>query len=118
MHPLEVSSGGEACKKDQQRQQALGLLAVMRQTCFLPGVISYSAVISACEKDQQWQRALGLLELMQQTRVLPGVISYSAVFSACETGPTNVAGLGSLGIDTADCHSAERHFSLSRHQCL
>ena len=60
LHPLEVSSGGEACKKDQQRQQALGLLAVMRQTCFLPGVISYSAVISACEKVQRWQQALGL----------------------------------------------------------
>ena len=49
--------------------------------------------------------------------VLPGVISYSVVFSACETGPTNVAGLGSLGIDAAYCHSAECHFSHSRHQC-
>ena len=75
-----------ACGKDQQWQQALGLLAVMRQTCILPGAISYSAVISACEKDQHWQQALGLQELMQQTRVLPGVISCTALISACEMG--------------------------------
>ena len=58
----------------------------MRQTCILPGAISYSAVISACEKDQHWQQALGLQELMQQTRVLPGVISCTALISACEMG--------------------------------
>ena len=76
-----------ACVKDQQGQQALGLLAVMRQTGILPGAIYGSAVISACEKDQQWLQALGLRDLMQQTRALLGVISYSAGISACEKGP-------------------------------
>ena len=71
---------------DQQWQQALGLLAVMRRTCFLPGAVSYSDVISACEKGQHWQQAWGLLELMQQTRVLLGVMSCSTVISACEKG--------------------------------
>ena len=56
MHPLSkdvcfvAKNVISACEKVQQWQQALGLLAVMQQTCVLLGVISYSAVISACEK--------------------------------------------------------------------
>ena len=54
-----------ACEKDQQWQQAFGLLELMHQTRVLLGVISYSAVISACEKGQRWQQALGVLAAMQ-----------------------------------------------------
>ena len=70
-----------ACDMDLLWQQALGLLAVMRQTCILPGADSYSAMISACENDQHWQQAWGLLERMQQTRVLLDVMSCSTVSS-------------------------------------
>ena len=36
----------------QQWQQALGLLAAMREAELLPNVITYSAAICACEKAQ------------------------------------------------------------------
>ena len=79
---ISYSAVFSACDVDLQWQQALGLLAVMRQTGNLPGAVSYSAVISACENDQHWQQAWGLLELMQQTCVLLGVMSCSTMISA------------------------------------
>ena len=79
---ISYSAVISACDVVLQWQQALGLLAVMRQTCNLPGAVSYSAVISACVNDQHWQQAWGLLELMQQTRVLIGVMSCSTMISA------------------------------------
>ena len=69
-----------------QLQQALLLVALMRQTSVLPVVVSISASISACEKAQQWQQALGFLAVIHRSAVLPNVISYNAAISACERG--------------------------------
>ena len=90
-----------------QWQQALLLVALMRQTSVLPvvvpsrrrsvlvrrlgigsrpDVVSISALISACEKAQQWQQALGFLAVIHRSAVLPNVISYIAAISACERG--------------------------------
>ena len=71
-----------ACGKGRQWQQALGLLAVMRESDLVPGVITYSAAISACEKGDQWQQALGLLAVTQKADLVPK--DDSAAISACE----------------------------------
>ena len=117
--PLPLGEG-EGCTlsryEEKQWQQASGLLALMQLTCILPGITSYSAVISACEKDQHWQQALGLLDTRQQTRALPGVIP-TAVIIAREKGQRWQQALGFLALlqQTAILPNV---LSLSRHQCL
>ena len=52
----------------------------------MPGVVTYSALISACEKGKQPEQALELFEAMKQQGVVPDVITYNALISACEKG--------------------------------
>ena len=78
-----------ACVKGEQWQQALGLLAVMRQAELLPNVILYGVAISACEEGQQWKQALGLLAVIQQ---------FESVISACEEGQQWKQALGHLAV--------------------
>ena len=60
-----------ACERGQQRQQAMGLLAMRRQMAVLLNVTFYTAAFSACERGQQWQQALSLWTVTQLTAVLP-----------------------------------------------
>jgi pentatricopeptide repeat protein len=80
------SAAINACEKGGLWQHALGLLAVMQQSCLGPDVVTYSAAISACTKGEQWQQALGLSAVMQQSCLVPDVIAYNAAISTCEKG--------------------------------
>ena len=101
-----------ACEKDQQWQQALGLLAVMQKSAILPNVISYNAVVSASEKGHQGPQALSLLAVLQRTAGLPNGISFLAAISAFEKGHAMAAGLGSPCGDAAVCCSPKCHVLL------
>ena len=87
-----------ACEKDQQWQQALGLLAVMQKSAILPNVISYNAVVSACEIGHQGPQALSLLAVLQRTAGLPNGISFLAAISAFEKGTQWQQVLGLLAV--------------------
>ena len=84
----------------------LASLGIDAADFFLPNVISCSAVVSACGIGLLCQQALDTLTVMLQTEVLPNVISYSAGINAFEKGPAMASGLGSFGVDAADCGSA------------
>ena len=105
-----------ACEKGQRGQQALGLLALIQQTAILPRFISIQPP-SVLVRSLQWQQAPSFgcdaADYCSAWRHL--ILSR---VRCLQEGPSMAANLVSLSFDASYCHSACRHFSLSRHQCL
>lgn len=64
-------------------EQALDLLARMRQVGVRPDLLSYNATLSACAKGRKWREAVALLRRMPGGGVPPDRVSYELAVKVC-----------------------------------
>ena len=72
-----------ACKKEGQWQDALQIIAEMREQGVILGTVSYNAAIDACGKAKQVGRALELLDEIVLVGNQPDAVTYTALIDAC-----------------------------------
>ena len=74
------------CKKDGHWQDAINILAEMRDSGRNLGTVSYNAAIDACGKAKQVGQALELFDELVQGGNVPDAVTYTALIDACGRG--------------------------------
>ena len=75
-----------AAKKEGQWQEALNIIAEMREQGHSLGTFSYNAAIDACGKAKHVGRALELFDELVQVGNVPDAVTYTALIDACGRG--------------------------------
>ena len=83
-----------ACEKNERRQPAPGLLAVMQNAISVQNALTHGAATSAGEKSEKWQLSPGRLAGMQKANSAPDVVTQATATSVCEMDEADWPALG------------------------